>query len=609
MADTYSNDILIVDDNVMNLKLLSNMLSCQGYKVRKSVDGKTAVRAAQLQCPDLILLDIMMPDMDGFEVCQQLKESPNTRGVPVIFLSALNDSSDKVRAFKQGGSDYITKPFQVEEVLARVQHQLKIQSMQRALTQLNLELEERVRERTTELEATNFVLNQELKEHQKTQKKLNQLAFYDALTGLPNRALFVNYLKQAINHSQQYHTLFTVLSLDCDRFKLVNDAYGHQVGDQLLSLVAQRLKETLRPTDQIARLGGDEFIVLIENLRDETDACTAAERIMHCLTLPFEVEGRELFVKVSVGIALGTEEPQHPETILRDADTALNRAKASGRDGYQVFDPKMHRSAVEALQLETDLQLALSRAEFSLHYQPIVSLLTGEVTGFEALLRWHHPQLGMISPAKFIPIAEATGLIVPIGRWVLREACHQLRRWQTQNFLPANASMSVNLSVKQFAQANLIEDIDQILADTGLNSRRLSLEITETAVMDNTEAAIQLLQQIKDRHVNLSLDDFGAGHSSLSYLHKLPVNTLKVDRSFINRIDNGEEHLEIVQAIVSLARSLKMTVVAEGIETATQFAQLRDMGCDFGQGYFFAKPLPSDGVVEAFLQDSSAPQS
>jgi diguanylate cyclase (GGDEF)-like protein/PAS domain S-box-containing protein len=422
-------------------------------------------------------------------------------------------------------------------------------------------------------------------------------ALHDTLTHLPNRTLLMDRLRHAIQLSKRTSSfLFAVLFLDLDRFKVINDSLGHMIGDQLLMAIAQRLAACLRPCDTVARLGGDEFVILLEDIHDVNRVTAVANRIQQTLTQPFTLEGHEVFTTASIGIALSQVGYELPEDVLRDADIAMYRAKAQGRACYEIFNPKMYVRAVALLQIETDLRRAIDRQEFELCYQPIVSLKTYRISGFEALLRWRHSSRGLVSPAEFIPIAEETGLIIPIGWWVLREACCQMRAWQVQ-FPTAPLTISVNLSGKQFTP-HLTEQISLLLKETGLDAHSLKLEITESVLMENTELAAAMLEQLRDLGIQLSMDDFGTGYSSLSYLHRFPIDTLKIDRSFINKIDTDGEQLAIVRTIITLAWNLGMDVIAEGIETSRQLAQLRALQCDYGQGYFFSKPLDRQGVTQ-----------
>lgn len=442
------------------------------------------------------------------------------------------------------------------------------------------------------------MIGRDITERKQIEEQLRQTAFHDALTGLPNRVLFMDRLGQAVEWAKRHEDyLFAVLFLDLNRFKVVNDSLGHLLGDQLLSGIAGRLKACLRPTDTVARLGGDEFTILLTDIEDVSDALRVADRVEEELRLPFALDGQEVFTSASIGIALNATGYNQPEDILRDADIAMYRAKSQGAS-YEIFNPDMHARAVALLQLETDLRNALERQEFRLQYQPIVSLETGTIIGFEALLRWQHPQHGLQNPAEFIAAAEETGLLAHIYQWVLRTACFQLRNWQLLLETPL-LMISVNLSGKQFAQTNLIDQINQTLQETGLNAPSLRLEITEGAIMDSAESAATMLWQIRELGVQLSIDDFGTGYSSLGRLYRLPINGLKVDHSFVSQMDS-EAGADIVETIVTLAHKLGVDVTAEGVETAEQLAQLRALACDYGQGYFFSQPLDGE-AAEALI--------
>lgn len=440
-------------------------------------------------------------------------------------------------------------------------------------------------------------IDSDITEKKEAEEQLQYNATHDPLTHLPNRILFMDRLEHAIERRKRRSDFsFAVLFLDLDEFKVINDSLGHAIGDQLLQNIALRLQKSLRSDDTLARLGGDEFTILLEDIDDIKDAIKIAKRIHQDLTKPFNLEGQDIFINTSIGIALSMPTYATAAEILRDADTAMYRAKANGKACYAIFDKKMHDCAVTRLQLETDLRRAIKHQEFQLYYQPIISLKTGKLTGLEALIRWQHPHRKLIAPGHFIPIAEETGLIIPMGEWILEKACQQLKTWQTQFADYFDLKVSVNLSSKQLRYANLIDTLDKILTKTKLNSQSLKVEITETLLMENVQAAREILLKIRQRNIEICLDDFGTGYSSLSYLHRFPVNTLKIDRSFITRMEPNNENVEIVRAIVSLAHILGMEIVAEGIETEQQLVQLKNLGCEQGQGYFFAKPLPQKDV-------------
>ena len=432
---------------------------------------------------------------------------------------------------------------------------------------------------------------------EETKEHFRHAAFHDPLTGLPNRAMSTELLKAEVESKHRHTDLFAVLFLDLDRFKNINDSLGHTHGDLLLVAFAQRLERILRPTDTLARFGGDEFAILLTGISDSNDAMRVAQRIQDDLTLPFDLDKSSSFTTASIGIALSTSAYEKPEDILRDADTAMYRAKENGKARYEMFDAGMHARAVSRLRMESDLRQAVEQKEFCIHYQPIIALATGRLAGFEALIRWNHPREGLISPAEFVPVAEETGLIVAIGQWVLEEACTALHRWHQISPCHRALSLSVNLSGRQVSQPDLVEQVKQALEQSKLNPHCLKLEITESVVMENAETATAMFKQLRALGVQLSLDDFGTGYSSLSYLHRFPVNFLKIDRSFVGRMTETDDNAEIVRTIITLARNLGMEVIAEGIETKAQNEQLKALGCEYGQGYLFSHPVASAEVL------------
>ncbi len=574
-------EILVADDSAENLFLLGNILKRCGYEVRQVQDGEAALAAVKDKRPDLILLDVVMPGYNGYEVCQRLKLDPDSADIPVIFISTLDAAFDKVKAFGVGGADYVTKPIQIEEFLARIRNQLALRAALQEVRQLNTLLEDRVRDRTSQLAAVN--------------DRLTRLAFHDDLTGLPNRALFLEYIDISLAQARrQTDHHFVVLGLDCDRFRSVNESLGHLVGDRLLVAIARRLSEHLPRTATLARLGGDEFGIMLLGAPDKAAATAEAEAILRAFERPFSLGERQIFTKVSLGIVLGDETYQHTSDVLRDADAALHEAKANGKGRYCWFAPTLRNEALERLNLENDLCQAIARQEFRLVYQPVVDLAAGKVTGFEALLRWHHAQRGVIPPDIFISLAEENGTIVTIGDWVLQQACEQLQYWQQTGL---SVDISVNLSVRQLEQPELLAQLDRAITTHAVDPADLKLEITESACLDNS-SAMEALEQIKARQLRLSLDDFGTGYSSLSYLHSLPIDTLKIDKSFMQKLDRGRDDRGLIPAIVSMAKALGLSVVAEGVETGAQLDQLRLLDVEFGQGYFFARPLTAAAATE-----------
>lgn len=601
-SKSYPSTILIVDDVPTNLAILTDFLSEANFEVLVAQDGESAVQKVIYANPDLILLDIMMPGIDGFQTCERLKENPLHSQIPIIFITALSEPDNIVKGLSLGAVDYITKPFQKEEVLARINTHLERQHLitiiknknQRlleeieehaqarvALQKLNEELELRVKKRTVELSKT-------LQNLCESQDKLEHNAFHDSLTGLPNRDWLIKRLQELIETNSSYSVLF----IDLDRFKIVNDSLGHLAGDELLKCVANRIKACLTGSQTATRMGGDEFVILIE---PET-AISVAQYLLEQLKLPFNFNDYEVVIEASIGITSSIMGYRQPMEILRDVDIAMYRAKKQGSGHYKVFDPQMKADAIRRLQLEQDLRKALVQKEFCLYYQPIVSLITGKIKGFEALVRWNHPK-GRIYPDIFIPVAEETGLINPLGWWILREACSQLKSWQDQ-FSEILLKMNVNFSPVQFQQVNLFERIAQILEETGVNKNTLNIEIIETCLLKTENLNFKDLKEIG---VKLCIDDFCTGYSSLRMLRDLPIDTLKIDRSFVSDLTEKHGDTTLVKTIILLGESLKIEVVAEGIETQEQIKILQKLKCNWGQGYFFARPLDSQKATQFLI--------
>ncbi len=456
------------------------------------------------------------------------------------------------------------------------------------------------------LHEAHMALGVQVRERKHAEQQLIRLALYDSLTDLPNRTLFMDRLDQALLRGQREPAYqFAILFLDLDRFKNINDSLGHRVGDELLLSIARRLQHCLRTIDTVSRLGGDEFAILLTLLTDVTDAKLVAERIQHELAAPFIIQGHAIFTSTSIGVALNTTlSYQHPDEILRDADTAMYQAKARGRARYVLFDPAMHVSAVARLRLEHDLRYALEREEFVLYYQPQVELNSGQVIGVEALIRWQHPERGLILPAEFIPIAEETGLIVPIGEWGLREACRQGKIWHTAG--ATGLKVAVNLSAGQFKHHRLPTVVADILAETEFDPQCLELELTESDTMEHADASVNTLRTLKSLGIGIAIDDFGTGYSSLSYLQRFPIDVVKIDRAFVRHSSADANDWTIAQTIIAMAHSLRLQVIAEGVETEEQRTFLANQGCQMAQGYLFSRPLPAEQLTPFLQLDQEA---
>jgi predicted signal transduction protein with EAL and GGDEF domain len=573
---TRRQRVLIVDDSEMIRKLVAARLRDLSVEMVEAASGGEGIDEAIEQNPDLILLDVDMPDMSGFEVCQQLKKDPQTSDIPVIFLTGSDDPAAKIRAFELGAVDYVTKPFDAAEMRARVGAALRTQAL-------------------LEMLAT----------------KANT----DELTGLPNRSHFTEALTRCIERASVDHAYrFCVLFLDLDRFKLINDSLGHIVGDELLVHVARKLRKCVRlddradpgpgsarSRDMVARMGGDEFTILLDDVPDQQVPITVAQRVCEELGRPFILSGQAVNTTVSIGVRMCDHTCDSPDTLLRDCDLAMYHAKSAGKARHAVFDEKMHTEAMTRLQLENDLRFAIAQRQLELHYQPVVSLESGDLLGFEALLRWMHPQRGVVMPTQFVPIAEETGLIIEIGGWVMRQACTQLQRWRRMIPRRRPLHMCINLSKAQMTDPDLIENIRDLLRKTNVDPQSLNFEVTESEIMEDPHMVVRALEQVRGLGVRTAMDDFGTGSSSLASLHHFPIDVLKIDRAFVQSMGRSRAHAAIVHAIVSLAQNLNMEVVAEGVETHDQLVQLQALDCNHAQGYLFSQPLPAAAAENMLL--------
>jgi diguanylate cyclase (GGDEF)-like protein len=571
--------ILIIDDEQPNVRLLERLLLSGGFaETRGTTDARQAMALFEEVQPDLVMLDLHMPHLDGYAVLELLRSrvGPNEY-LPILVLTADTSRTAKERALTNGAMDFLTKPLERTEVLLRTRNLLETRHLHLSLKDENRALE----------------------------TKLVYQAFHDSLTGLANRALFRDRAEHALARSSRGERV-AVLLLDLDDFKGVNDTLGHGEGDKLLEIVADRLRKATRGCDTIARIGGDEFAVLLEGVPTLDDAIQVVDRITEALSPPIALQGREVTVGASIGVAHARGE-ENVDELLRNADVAMYRAKDEGKGGHAVFEPGMYAALLERLELASDLGNALERGELHVLYQPIVELDSGCLTGVEALVRWHHPTHDMSSPKTFIPLAEETGLIVPIGRWVLGEACRQGRRWQLSGGRPL--TVSVNVSARQLVDPEFARDVAAALAESQFPAERLILEITESTLMADSPEALDRLHELKALGVRLAIDDFGTGYCSLSYLQRFPLDILKIDKGFIAQMATNGNDAALASTIVALAATLKLFTVAEGVEDAAQRQQLLALGCDHGQGFLFARPVPASAIADLVINGAAMPMA
>ena len=598
--------LLIVDDVEDNRTVLARRFERRGFHITEADCGQAALRLVEEQEFDLVLLDIMMPDIEGTEVLRTIRTKHNSASLPVIMVTARAMSDDVVQALQIGADDYITKPVDFAVALARVNTQIarrraeqQVLKAAEALYKSKEVLEERVRERTRDLVRINEQLKDEIIQRERSEAETKYLAHHDALTGLANRVLFRKALKEAVDALPNAGGVLSVLFIDLDGFKGVNDTLGHSIGDALLCNIADRLKTMLANQGMISRLGGDEFAVLLPHPTPIEDASAIAGQLVQKIAEVVSIGGNEITVGASIGIAACEQRNVDLDELLRNADLAMYRAKSDGRGTWRVYNASMDEAAQARRQLELDMRRALSVGDFRVYFQPIVNLQQMRVTSFEALLRWDHAARGIVSPGEFIPLAEETGLIVPLGEWTIREACRHAMSW------PDNISVAVNLSPVQFTRGNIVGAIVSALATTGLDPSRLEIEITESTLLERTDATMETLKQLRSLGLRISMDDFGTGYSSLNYLRSFPFDKIKIDRSFVKDVQNDEESRAIVQAITTLSTQFGLVTTAEGVETIEQLRYVSREGCTEVQGRLFSMPVPASEIPNLLRQLSA----
>jgi diguanylate cyclase (GGDEF)-like protein/PAS domain S-box-containing protein len=692
---------LVVDDDPVLRMAAAQSLTQAGLRVKEAGSGEQALEALERERPDIVLLDVVMPGIDGYEACRRLRDKAAGRHVPVLMLTGLDDLESINRAYEAGATDFISKPINWGVLGHRVRYMLRASEAFTSLVESQALLSNAQRiarlgswswdfrtglgtwsdetyavlgfapgEVAAEVDAVigrvhpgereavrglmrslragqrvpdavhRLVLSggearhvrllsdlrldehgevvgafgtvQDITESKRAEERIRHLAYYDGLTQLPNRHLFLENVTQALNQARRHDRVLGVLSMDLDQFKRINDTLGHSTGDRLLKEVAARLREGLRAHDTvahgegelgIARLGGDEFCILLNEIGQLHDAAKIARRIVESFTQPVVIDGNELFVTTSIGIALFPVDGEDAETLLKNADAAMYHAKSQGRNNYQFYGRAMNARALEKLAMESLLRKAIERSEFELHFQPKLDLRNGCIAGAEALIRWRHPELGMVPPGDFIPLAEESGLIVAIGEWVLEATCRQSLEWQRAG-LPA-VPIAVNISSPHFRHSGLLPTVARVLQESGLPARLLEVEVTESMLMADLKATLGTLHRLKDMGLRLSIDDFGTGYSSLAYLKRFPLDALKVDRSFVKDTPGAADDAAITSAIIAMAHSLKLEVVAEGVETRAQLAFLRARGCEYAQGYLISRPVAAPDLARLLAQAES----
>lgn len=573
-AGTDSASILIIDDEPIARDSLLALLGSEGYRLLTAENGIEGLQILEKTAIDMVLLDIMLPGINGFDVCRRIRNTPNLAELPIVMITALDDRQSRLKGLLMGADDFLTKPYDGDELRARV----------RTITRLN-----RYRRLMEQSE------------------RLAYLQDYDQLTDLPNRNLMYSSLTMSLGHAQRLRHSLAVLIIEIDDSSRIHATLGHQAGDHLIKDFAMRLNRCVQQSDMIGRIGDNRFVVLHETSQPIKDVSALAQAIHIEMGKPFNLAEEEVFIKGSIGISMFPADGDTADTLLQHAAAAASRAKRHGRGHYEFFALEMNVAAIERLQLESQLRHALERSEFRLYYQPKINLSSGRINGVEALVRWEHPQRGLVSPGQFISLAEDTGLIEPIGAWVMREACRQARDWLNKGL--GNVRVAVNVSSKQFRLHDLAMDVQRVSQTFQLPAGVLEIELTESLLMptsqDGNRHVLSTLYELKEAGVYLSIDDFGTGYSSLSYLHRFPVDALKVDRSFIQEITTDADDAVITTSIIDLAHNLRLKVVAEGVENEQQLEWLRQRNCDEIQGYFYSPPVPADEMEKLWLEFSA----
>jgi diguanylate cyclase (GGDEF)-like protein len=609
----YKANILIVDDTSSNLRLLSKLLQDEGYAVRCALDGATALTIAEAEWPDLILLDIVMPEMDGYEICQKLKAAEKTNHIPVIFLSNLEDIFDKQKAFDIGGVDYIPKSYHSQEIILRIDHQLTIQAAKAEIVRLNTELEDRVKERTKELEIANQKLQQEITQRLQVQDAMIRQALQDALTGLASRNAFISKVKNAIKQSQNNpHYQYAVFLLECDRFKYVKHNYGYLEANRFLIALSNQITTCFPESLCISRFEGDDFAILVE-FADLKTIKDLAKKTQEQLQKPFKIQNEEIKVNHCVGVVLGKQEHLEVDHLLHDANLAMQVSK--NNNVYQIFETSKHSLFKgynkKKLDIEAELKRAIDNNEFIVHYQPTIALSSGNITELEALIRWNHPQKGIVFPSSFIASAEETGLIIPMGDLVILEACNQIVKLQKEHDL--NLKVSIDLTPSQFYQPNLVKKIKQIIDATGINGENLQLEIPEKAISQNPQLATKHLTQLKESKVGVGISDFGNYHCpltylALTYLIGFTLNRVKIDSNLLQDEEPKKplanfqgNNISFCEQLISLSHQLGVKVIVKNLRFNRQLKYFKDLQCKWGQGILISKVLDRKALEQLLL--------